>query len=381
MTRTNLIVASALLAFGGHAMADTCLNTDKEKYASNDVRSFDYGKCKSAPGAPNNSYNSLSAIGRQMQGIANRVDEEGVYTDEQRAANRREQQAFNDRQSARRRAVRYGADVELSNIDYKQWTYDSTGVTPAQIQAMRQEIGDAIASSKLLEAYGAIDYTNVETWKVGDGAARWKHCEVATQLVRAYVYGDFIEPAQKNPQKGLDIAKAGRARYCGGASYWLGRIYEDGEKAVKGVDKNEEDGNDGKHVKSNITYAYGIAMINGYAPAYERMAELFRVGGPERYRGKKYFVLADFESYPYWRKRNDSDERHLMLVEYTRCLEADAANLVCARGLATLYADEKKDFMDGYTTYDAKLAAHYADYAKKLEALMVKAGVPVPASL
>ena len=56
-----LIALLCCAAFSQSALADTCLNTDKEKYADNGARSSDYGKCK--PTGPDNSYGSVTAIG------------------------------------------------------------------------------------------------------------------------------------------------------------------------------------------------------------------------------------------------------------------------------------------------------------------------------
>lgn len=369
------------LAFSGTTLADTCLNTDKEKYADNDVRSFDYGKCKPASGAPDNSYNSLNAIGKQMQGMMERRNTDNGYTDQEREANLRELQAFRNTEAMRRSKVKYGASAELYDIDYADWLYKNANITAEKRQAIRQEIGDAIASGKLLETYGGSNYADVATWKNStDPAQRWKNCEVATQLVRTYVYGDFIKPEQKNPALGYSIAKTGRYQDCGGTGYWLGRILEAGNVLVPGVDKDENEIDEGKMVKSAISGAYDTAILNGYTPAYERLAELYRLGGPERFRGKTYFVLTAFASYPYWHKpKRDSDELNLMRVQYNKCLEADPANLVCARGLATLYGDQAKSTLDGYTNYNPKLATYYADYAKALETKLTQAGLPVPA--
>lgn len=360
----------------GHAAADTCLNVDKDRYASNDVRSFDYGKCKQVRGAPDNSYNSLTAIGKQMQGMMERREAEGGFSDEQRAAYRRAAAEFTGQQNARRSHVKLGASIELGGTDYASWTYETRPVSDDQKQAIRQEVGDAIASGKLIEIYGATDYANAETWKGGEAAVRWKHCEVATQLVRAYAYGDFVEPAQKNPAKGLAIAQTGLTQRCGGTAYWLGRIYEDGDNAVKGVDKTEAV-DDGKSIKYAIERAYDIAILNGFTPAYERMAEMYRVGGPTRFRGKTYFVLAEMESYPYWSKIGKSDERFLMLMQFSKCMEADRTSLICARGLKATYADERRNVLDGYTTYNKDMAAYYTTYVGQLEALLEKAGLPV----
>lgn len=381
---TALLLCS--LALSGAAQADTCLNVDKEKYASNDVRSFDYGKCKPAPGAPDNSYNSLNAIGKQMQGIAERNADRG-YSDEQRAANLREIraldaqiQAFKDKQAANRSKIKYGASVERGGINYSEYQYQNASIPAEKQQALRQEIGDAIASGKLLETYGSINYADAATWKNStDPAQRWKNCEVATQLVRAYVFGDFIKPEQKDPAKGYAIAKTGRYQHCGGTSYWLGRILEAGNPLVPGVDKDENEINGGKGVKNAIETAYDSAILNGYTPAYERMAEMYRLAGPKRFRGKTYFVVTDFASYPYWSDYGWSNEMYPMLFQYSKCLELEPANLICARGLASTYADKRKDKSDDYSNYNPELAAHYTKYAKELEAKLTQAGLPLPA--
>ncbi len=368
------------LTLSGAALADTCLNTDKDKYGDGDARHYDYGKCKPAPGSPDNSYNSLNAIGKQMQGMLERNSEDRGAAESQREANLRDIRAFQDQQVTRRSKIKYGASIEFSDIDYSQYQYQNATISADKQEAIRQEIGTAIASGKLLETYSGNTYADWNFWKNStDPALRWKNCEVATQLVRAYVYGDFIKPEQKNPALGYAIAKAGRYQDCGGTAYWMGRILEDGNSAVPGVDKDKDEIDGGRRVKSAIEGAYNDAILNGYTPAFERMAELYRFGGPERFRGKTYFVLTDFTSYPFWRKsKNDSDEMFLMRVQYSKCLEADPTNLVCARGLVTLYSDQGKDFLDGYTNYSPKQASFYANYAKELEARLVAAGLPVP---
>ncbi|MDQ8037297.1 MAG: hypothetical protein REI12_07740 [Pedobacter sp.] len=368
------------------ALADTCLNTDKEKYADNDVRSFDYGKCKPAAGAPDNSYNSLNAIGKQMQGIMERSNESG-YSDAQREANLREIRAmdakikaYQNEQAAKRSQIKYGASIEKSGIDYSKYQYQNANISIENQQAIRQEIGAAITSGKLLETYGNTNYADVATWKnATDPAQRWKNCEVATQLVRAYVFGDFIKPEQKDPAKGYAIAKTGRYQSCGGTGYWLGRILEAGNPLVPGVDKDENEINGGKGVKYAIESAYNIAILNSYTPAYERMAEMYRLAGPKRFRGKTYFVMADFDSYPYWSDYGWSNEMYPMQFQYNKCLALDPANLICARGLASTYSDKRKDRTDDYTNYNPELAAYYTKYAKDLESKLTAAGLPLPA--
>lgn len=383
MTPKHLILATLVSFLPTLASAETCLNTDKEKYAAGDARHYDYGRCK--PSGPDNSYNSLNAIGKQMQGIMERGNDAG-YTDAQREANLREIraneakiQAFIDQQSAKRRKVRYGASAEMREIDYSQWQYQNASISAEQQLAIRQEIGDAIASGKLLETYGGTNYADANVWKNStDPALRWKNCEVATQLVRAYVFGDFIKPEQKNPELGYAIAKTGRYQDCGGTAYWLGRILEGGNALVPGVDKDPNEINGGKGVKNAIENAYDSAILNGFTPAYERMAEMYRLAGPKRFRGKSYFVLADFDSYPYWSDYGWSNELFPMQFQYSKCLELEPANLTCARGLASTYGDKRRDKSDDYTNYNPDLAAYYSNYAKNLEALLTKAGLPVP---
>ncbi len=380
MTPKHVILATLVSFLPALASAETCLNTDKEKYASNDVRSFDYGKCKPAPGAPDNSYNSLNAIGKQMQGIMERSNETG-YSNAEREANLREIraneakiQAFKDQQSASRRKIKYGASSERFDIDYGQWQYQNANIPADKQQAIRQEIGDAIAGGKLVETYGATNYANADTWKNStDPATRWKNCEVATQLVRAYVFGDFIKPEQKNPALGYAIAKTGRYQKCGGTAYWLGRILEAGDPLVPGVDKDKDEINGGKGVKNAIESSYNTAILNSFTPAYERMA------GPKRFRGKSYFVLSDFDSYPYWSDYGWSNELFPMQFQYNKCLELEPANLTCARGLASTYADKRRDKSDDYSNYNPELAAYYTKYAKELETKLTQAGLPLPA--
>lgn len=373
------------MIFSASARAETCLNTDKEKYSSNDVRSFDYGKCKPAAGTPDNSYNSLNAIGKQMQDIMERNNEAG-YTDAQREESRRQIrfyeakiQAFKDQQSANRSKVKYGASVEMRDIDYTRWQYQNANISAENQAVIRQEIGDAIASGKLLELYGGTNYADESVWKNSkDAAQRWKNCELATQLARAYVFGDFIRPEQKNPERGYAIAKTGRYQHCGGTAYWLGRMLEGGNALVPGIDKDKNEINGGRGVKNAIETAYDTAILNGFTPAYERMAEMYRLAGPQRFRGKNYFVLADFDSYPYWSDYGWSNELFPMQFQYSRCLELEPANLVCARGLASTYGDKRRDKSDDYSNYNPDLATYYTTYAKELETKLTKAGLPLP---
>lgn len=358
------------------ALADTCLQVEKIGHEG-DSRYYDYGRCRPAPNAPNQTYDSLGTIGQQLQGMMSRDNgNDRGYSDAERDKHRREAQQFNAEQSARRAAVRYGASVELGGLDYAPYLFSNAAVTAEQLVAIRAEIGAAISSGKLLETYDGAAYadrTNGATWASRDPATRWKACEVATQLSRAYAFGDFIPPAKKDPARGLAIARAGTEERCGGTAYWLGRIYEEGDALVPGVDKLL-----GKYPQSTISWTYDVAILNGFTPAYERMAELYRLGGPARYRGKTYYVFPA-DSYPYWRRNpNDNDQLFMMRSQYSLCLTAEPTNLVCARGLRWLYHNPARDSSDGYTNFDESLAAYYDTYVKNLESLLAKAGQPVP---
>jgi hypothetical protein len=77
------------------------------------------------------------------------------------------------------------------------------------------------------------------------------------------------------------------------------------------------------------------------------------------------------------RLRTLADARARQAAEAAK---ADKASLVCARGLKAMYADEQRNVLDGYSTYNKELAAYYADYVSNLEALLSKAGLPVAAA-
>lgn len=372
----NRILMLLLCCGSALAQADTCLQVDKKGHEG-DSRYYDYGRCRPAPGAPSQTYDSLGTIGQQLQGMMSRGNgNDRGYSDAEREKFRREMQEFAAGQSERRAAVRYGASVELGGFDAASLQFSNAAVTAEQIAAIRAEIGTAISAGKLLDTYNGAAYAdsqNSATWASRDPATRWKTCEVATQLSRAYAFGDFIQPAQKDPARGLAIARAGTEAHCGGTAYWLGRLYEEGDALAPGVDKLL-----GKSPKSTISWTYDIAILNGFTPAFERMAELYRLGGPARYRGKTYYVFpADF--YSYWLLRpNDNDDLFMMRTQYGRCLSAEPANLVCARGLRWLFHNPARDSSDGYTNFDEAQAAYYDSYVKNLESLLAKAGQPVP---
>jgi hypothetical protein len=376
---TPKALAALLLMVSLPALAEECLNNDskRDSYADGDARHSTYVKC--TPGAGAGSYGALNAIGQQMQGMLGGSDSnDRGYSDAEREQNRRELQQFAAEQDQRRAQVKYGATVELemgSDLKLSSYQFDNATISAAQQQAIRSEISTAINTGKLIETYGQLPYDSTvgtSTWAATDPATRWKTCEVATQLVRAYAFGEFIKPEQKNPARGLAIAKAGYSSNCGGTAYWLGRIYEAGDALVPGIDKNEL----GHDPKRRLIEAYDIAILNGYGQAYERMAELYRLNGPARYQGKTYYSFPiDFD--PYWPEYPRDDAMYMQKVQYSKCLQAEPANLVCARGLRSVYSNTRSSF--DYSTYNQKLAAFYDDYVKKLEGLLAQAGQPVPA--
>ena len=375
LPRTHPMKLSALLSVlllaltSSQAFAESCLNTDKQGGAG-DARHYDYVACKPSGVAGGQSYNSVGIIGGQMADIMARRSQDSGYTDEERAENRRAARAFSDEQARRRGNVRYGATTEITNepsfVD--GLVYANAKIPAEQQRSIRSEIGAAIAAGRLLETYGGVDYSNAEVWKATSPVERWKNCEVAAALSQAYLTGELATPAQMDRQKGFAIAETGAAQYCGGTAYWQGRVYEAGDEWIQGIDKALA-----KTPKSQITWAYDIAIINGYSPAYQRQADLLRLGGPERYRGKKYLDILDMTRYPYWLKSSGSDERYIILFDYRKCLEADPANLTCAVALRDLHGDKKVDILDGYTGYNADLAAYYEGYVKELQKLLAQA--------
>ncbi|MES2491509.1 MAG: hypothetical protein V4607_17120 [Pseudomonadota bacterium] len=369
MNRIILLTSIALGLFSSQSFAEACLNTDK-KGGDGDPRSYDYVACKPSGVAGGQSYNSVSIIGGQMADIMSRRTKDSGYTDEERAANLRELRAFAANEAKRRAGVTYGALVEMTNDAnfVADLIYPNAKISEQQQRAIRSEISTAISAGRLLETYDTRDYTSRDVWKATDPVERWKNCEVATVLSQAYLTGELATPAAIDRNKGYAIASMGASQYCGGTAYWKGRVYEAGDDWVKGIDKELD-----KTPKSNITWQYDIAIINGYTPAYQRLADLLRLGGPERYRGKKYFDLMDMTRYPYWLKPKNSDERYMMLFQYRRCLATEPANLVCAQQLRELYSNKETDILDGYNSYNADLVAYYDNYVKELQKLLANA--------
>ena len=331
----RLVPALLCLAIAGPVLADSCLNTDKEKYASNDPRSSDYGKCKSAPGTTN-TYGAVGAVGGQIQHIIQRQDEpsDADKAYQRDRENRRESAAEWDRKRFQNlKFVTAQLTVEF-NYSTKIQPYPNAKITPEQQDLIQEEIAAAINGKQLLEKYG--DLPLDKPWvSSADPAANWKACEVATQLVRAYVYGNFVRADQKNPAKGFAIARAGSEAQCGGTSYWLGRIYEDGDAVAPGVDKVLD-----KSPQKPMLVAYDRAIVNGITAAYERSAHINWVP-PERYKTKTYFDFAEFEKRSYW--YDNGNYRRLAYAQFKRCLELEPDNLQCARGINALIKDLQEE--------------------------------------
>lgn len=355
------------LALASSAFADTCLNTDKEKYADNDVRSHDYGKCKNT--GPNTNYNSLNAIGSQMQNMMQRRDEEQSASSRASAADResrRAEVAEWDRTRFSKLKYVMAKEVIPMNMNSDVQAYANARVTSAEADAIRAEIGQAIQQGKLLASYD--DGSHEKPWVSAiEPAQNWKTCEVATQLIRAHVYGDFIKPEEKNPAKGFAIARAACDAHCGGGCYWLGRIYEDGNEAAPGVDKVL-----GHEPQTLTLQAYDNAIFNGVNAAYERAA-LVNWLPPARYRDKTYFRLSDFSfDNHYW--YDIGDYRRLAYAQYKRCLQLEPANLACAKGINALIKDTQgnsyvwRDELKEINA-DGKIA-WFQEYEIKLEGLL-----------
>ena len=358
MKNLSRTLACALAFLATQAMAEKCLNTEKDKYANNDPRHADYIECPAA--GETNKYGAIGAIG----GILSKYLSDDTPSASQQKENSRAVEQYIAKEIAGRSKVRYGAAVEIGGGDVGPLQYPNANIPEAQKQALSKDLERAVAGNKLVETYGSADFSNPEAWRTNDPAARWMNCEVATRLARAYVLGESIPPEQKNPDKGLRIARTGMAQRCGGTAYWLGRIYESGDALVPGVDKS--DLANGKEVKARTIAAYDVAIVNGFAAAHERMAELYFQDGPERYRNETFFSISEFGQVPYWEKSPKSHERFLMRVNYVKCLEFEPGNLPCARGLAAVYGNNFEGY-DGYTDFNRQKATYFTEYAKKLE--------------
>lgn len=351
-TKWMLLCAASLLA--APAWADPCLQTDK-KGADGDPRSYDYGKCKSDK--PTETYGSIGVIGQQMQGL---MEQRQAADDAQRSAIQRSNAAFLAERAQLYAQMQYGTSLEL--VDGQKtvaiYQYKNADIPAEERAAIRSEIGAAIDAGKLLETYGTVDYSDDNNWPATPPTAKWKACEVATVLTRAYTFGDFVTPEQKNPVKGFAIAQRGKENYCGGTAYWLGRIFELGDTVTPGVDKVLD-----KHPRTRIRDAYEIAIINGVLPAYERAAEMNFHPLP-RYKGKKYFDVSDFSRTQYWYDMQ-GEEYQLAKRQYRKCLDFEPGNLVCARGLLDLYSLNEYPFSPV-----PDMVAYYKDYVSKLEQLV-----------
>ena len=188
-------------------------------------------------------------------------------------------------------------------------------------------------------------------------------CEVAGTLARAHVYGEGVTPAQKDPVKGLAIARAGCAASCGGTCLELGRIFVAGDSAAPGVDKIL-----GKTPHDQTVVALETAIRNGITAAYEPLADL-NSGTPARYKGKTYFKLVEMERYSDW--NNSCTDRRLVCRQYQKCLKADPSNLNCARGIKLLLKDvtaNRGDVFKLANDVTVEDIAFCKDYLQKLEA-------------
>lgn len=361
-----LIALLCFAAFSTSAIADTCLNTDKEKYADNDARSSDYGKCKST--GPDNSYGSVTTIGKQMEGMLQRNASEP-----RRQFSAEESSSIRETDRERFATSQYSILCEVEACVDRPMPYPNANTTPEQQQAVREEIKAAIASGKLLETYG--DGSYAKKWVSGsDPVANWKMCEVATTLTQAYVYGKGVTPAQKDPAKGLAIARAGCTASCGGTCLELGRIYAAGDAVAPGVDKIL-----GKNPHDLTVFAFETAIRNGITAAYEPLADLNREM-PARYKDKTYFNLVELDTYSYW--INSYTDRRLAYRQYQKCLKADPSNLNCARGINLLLKNVTPNRGDAFklaSDVTAEDIAFYAEYQQKLEALLAAQNTTTPA--
>lgn len=374
----NKFLLALLCCSSVPAISDTCHHSGVKGY---DGRStyYEYGDC----GGSGNKYGSYVPMSSaDIAAMAKRV--EAFYAAAALRA-QREASFYNNIGGKARSGVRYGASMELGqDFDLSTlYRFKNADIPESQKQTIRADLNRTITSGKLLETYGNQGYEdakNTATWAAKDPETRWKTCEVASQLVRAYVFGDFIKAEQKNPTKGLAIAQTGYQEHCGGTSYWLGRIYEEGDTLISGFDKNTIapqvilNNGDGLafQLEKSLEKIYDVAILNGYTPAYERMAELYRLGGPARFLGKKYTVFVGWMQggwmkYLYWNDDPDHTRMYLMKTQYMKCLQADPTNLVCARGMRSISADATADTTYHYTNADAELAAFYDSYVKKLE--------------
>jgi hypothetical protein len=363
-----LACAGATLLTSLNTLADTCLNENKERYASNDARSFDYGKCKS--NTPTDTYGSLSTLGMQLQ----KMMDKPADSDGHRQMSDAERARLSEWSRNRFNNLKYvmAHEVISSSMRADVGVYANAQTTPAQQTARREEISKAIQQGKLLD-YD--DGSYAKPWvSSSDPVKNWKTCEVSTQLIRAYTFGDFVTAEQKDPAKGFAIARSACDAHCGGACFQLGRIYEGGNKVAPGVDKVL-----GHEPQKLMLQAYDNAILNGVTAAYEREASL-NWQPPARYADKSYFSFSDMESFDYW--YDIQDYHRLAYAQYKRCLQVDPANLACARGINALIKEtQKHSFVWSDLAKDIETdnkVAWYQDYQTKLEALY-KAQAPLTA--
>jgi hypothetical protein len=371
MAAMKPLLILTLLLTAVPSLADTCHHSGTKGYDGKSTY-YEYGNCSKSYGNYRpQSQSELEASAAAAVAYIAEID--------RRAA--REKQYYAKEGAKQRSGLFHGAHMELGGSGTGESTfrrYENAAITPAQKESIRAEIGASMEGDKLIDAFGKLpfdDATNPATWAATDPATRWKNCEVGGLLARAYLTGDFAHPGQKDPQRGLAIATAGASVFCGATAYWLARGYEEGDALVPGFDAKVLEpqiaGKDeGFLPQILVEDTYDIAIVNGYTPAYERIAELYRKGGPARFVDKEYTYKINWlerRSYPYWREGLDHTRLYLMRYQYQQCIKFDPTNLTCARGLRSVFASKKADGDYGYTNYDPEAAAAMARHVNRLE--------------
>lgn len=357
--------------------AEGCLNDDPKRgsYPSGDPRNSTYVRCSSGAGsAGTGQAGAVGAIGSQLQNI---IERRNADEDAETAAWRK-QRDYNWENGGREQAANRFKNLKWVTAhearhmmsEYQPVkVYPNADIPPEQRKAIQAELLAVAESGKLLETYGNAGFDDAKKAWLGsaDPVANRKVCEVGTQLVRSFVYGEFIPSTQKNPAKGFAIARAGCTAFCGGTCYELGRIFEGGDAVAPGVDKVL-----GKDPALVMRQAYDVAIVNGEPGALEREAEInWRV--PARYVDKEYYDWSEFSSRSYW--INGELDRRLAYQQFRRCLKLEPANITCARDINAFIEEHvptKKYYLkDVEKEIDVADIAYYRDYLAKLEKLMV----------
>jgi hypothetical protein len=367
-TLVSLCLLAGLAAPAAHA--ETCLNPDKGRNGDNS----DYVKCKrDAPAGSTGAAGAVGAVGKQLGGILGRQAEE--ESDEDRAyqaerdARRGDVAAWN---RGRYKNLKLVTALESNAVSLSlrdRYGYHANArVTVDEAKAVRAAIDVAAKQDKLIATFddGSFDKPWVSSKVALDN---FKRCEVGAALARAHVYGELSKAEKKDAGRGFAIAQAGCDVHCGGTCFVLGRIFEDGDKVAPGVDDVL-----GKEPQDLMLMAYDKAIMNGVPAAYEREAHI-NWQAPERYVDKTYFDWSELESRHYW--FDIPDYVRLAYAQYKRCLELDASNLNCVRGINGVielaksnrlsYGDLQRDIDD-----DGK-AKWFAEQQARLEA-QAKAG-------